>query len=163
MQVAVIEFASNVAGLQDANSSEFYSNSSKPEIELITEWTTAEGKTETRDQTSDLGGSMRLGGQECLLVEGSLARQVYGKASVVERPRHRYAFPNDDRQLLQEHGPRIGGTSIDGELVEMVEVSEHPWYLACQFHPEFTSTPRDGHPLFSGFVSAAIRHGEQGK
>jgi CTP synthase len=163
MQVAVIEYARNVAGLKDANSSEFDSHSRHPVIALITEWTTAEGKTETRDQSSDLGGSMRLGGQECMLVEGSLARQVYGKASVVERHRHRYEFNNDYRQLLQEHGLRIGGTSIDGELVEMVEVPDHPWYLACQFHPEFTSTPRDGHPLFSGFVSAAIRHREQGK
>jgi CTP synthase len=163
MQVAVIEFARNVAGLEDANSSEFDSRSSHPVIALITEWTTAEGKTETRDQSTDLGGSMRLGGQECLLVEGSLARQVYGKSSVVERHRHRYEFNNDYRRLLQEHGLRIGGTSIDGELVEMVEVAGHPWYLACQFHPEFTSTPRDGHPLFSGFVTAAIRHREHGK
>ncbi|MEA3303120.1 MAG: CTP synthase [Pseudomonadota bacterium] len=161
MQVAVIEYARNVAGMSDANSSEFNPNSKHPVIALITEWTTSEGTTERRDHTTDLGGSMRLGGQECQLLEGSLARKVYDKVSVIERHRHRYEFNNDYRKVLQKKGLRIGGISVDGELVEMVEVPEHPWFLACQFHPEFTSTPRDGHPLFTGFVNAAIEHMEK--
>ncbi len=161
MQVAVIEYARNVAGMSDANSSEFDPQSQHPVIALITEWTTSEGTTETRDHTTDLGGSMRLGGQECHLLEGSLARKVYDRVSVIERHRHRYEFNNDYRKELQKKGLRIGGISIDGELVEMVEVPDHPWFLACQFHPEFTSTPRDGHPLFTGFVNAAIEHQEK--
>ncbi len=161
MQVAVIEYARNVAGMSDANSSEFDPQSQHPVIALITEWTTSEGTTETRDHTTDLGGSMRLGGQECQLLEGSLARKVYDRVSVIERHRHRYEFNNDYRKVLQKKGLRIGGISVDGELVEMVEAPDHPWFLACQFHPEFTSTPRDGHPLFSGFVNAAIEHKEQ--
>ncbi len=161
MQVAVIEYARNVAGMSDANSSEFDPQSQHPVIALITEWTTSEGTTETRDHTTDLGGSMRLGGQECQLLEGSLARRVYDRVSVIERHRHRYEFNNDYRKVLQKKGLRIGGISVDGELVEMVEVPDHPWFLACQFHPEFTSTPRDGHPLFSGFVNAAIEHREK--
>jgi CTP synthase len=161
MQVAVIEYARNVAGMSDANSSEFDPHSQHPVIALITEWTTSEGTTETRDHTTDLGGSMRLGGQECQLLEGSLARKVYDRVSVVERHRHRYEFNNDYRKVLQKKGLRIGGISVDGELVEMIEIPEHPWFLACQFHPEFTSTPRDGHPLFSGFVNAAIEHMEK--
>ncbi len=161
MQVAVIEYARNVAGMSDANSSEFNPQSQHPVIALITEWTTSEGTTERRDHTTDLGGSMRLGGQECQLLEGTLARKVYDRVSVVERHRHRYEFNNDYRKVLQKKGLRIGGISVDGELVEMVEVTEHPWFLACQFHPEFTSTPRDGHPLFSGFVNAAIEHKEK--
>ena len=161
MQVAVIEYARNVAGMSDANSSEFDPQSQHPVIALITEWTTSEGTTETRDHTVDLGGSMRLGGQECQLLEGSLARKVYDRVSVIERHRHRYEFNNDYRKVLQKKGLRIGGISVDGELVEMVEVPDHPWFLACQFHPEFTSTPRDGHPLFTGFVNAAIEHQER--
>ncbi|MBG7601521.1 MAG: CTP synthase [Gammaproteobacteria bacterium] len=161
MQVAVIEYARNVAGMSDANSSEFDPQSQHPVIALITEWTTSEGTTETRDHTSDLGGSMRLGGQECQLLEGSLARKVFDRVSVVERHRHRYEFNNDYRKVLQTKGLRIGGISVDGELVEMIEVPDHPWFLACQFHPEFTSTPRDGHPLFTGFVNAAIEHKEK--
>jgi len=160
MQVAVIEYARNIAGMSDANSSEFNPQSQHPVIALITEWTTSEGTTETRDHTTDLGGSMRLGGQECQLLEGSLARKIYDKISVVERHRHRYEFNNDYRKVLQKKGLRIGGISVDGELVEMIEVPDHPWFLACQFHPEFTSTPRDGHPLFTGFVNAAIEHME---
>ena len=161
MQVAVIEYARNVAGMSDANSSEFDPQSQHPVIALITEWTTSEGTTETRDHTTDLGGSMRLGGQECQLLKGSLARKVYDRVSVIERHRHRYEFNNDYRKVLQKKGLRIGGISVDGELVEMIEVSDHPWFLACQFHPEFTSTPRDGHPLFTGFVNAAIEHQEK--
>lgn len=160
MQVAVIEYARNVAGMSDANSSEFNPGSKHPVIALITEWTTSEGTTETRDHTTDLGGSMRLGGQECQLLKGSLAREVYDKVSVIERHRHRYEFNNDYRKVLQKKGLRIGGISVDGELVEVVEVPDHPWFIACQFHPEFTSTPRDGHPLFTGFVNAAIQHKE---
>ncbi len=161
MQVAVIEYARNIAGMSDANSSEFDSQSQHPVIALITEWTTSDGTTERRDHTTDLGGSMRLGGQECQLLEGTLARKVYDRVSVIERHRHRYEFNNDYRKVLQKKGLRIGGISVDGELVEMVELTEHPWFLACQFHPEFTSTPRDGHPLFTGFVNAAIEHKEK--
>ncbi len=161
MQVAVIEYARNIAGMSDANSSEFDPQSQHPVIALITEWTTSDGTTERRDHTTDLGGSMRLGGQECQLLEGTLARKVYDRVSVIERHRHRYEFNNDYRKVLQKKGLRIGGISVDGELVEMVELTEHPWFLACQFHPEFTSTPRDGHPLFTGFVNAAIEHKEK--
>ncbi len=155
MQVAVIEYARNVAGLAGANSTEFNPDTPHPVIALITEWLNADGKIETRSEDSDLGGTMRLGGQESRLVEGSLARKLYGKEVIMERHRHRYEFNNQYLEALEQAGLKICGRSIDGELVEMVELSEHPWFLACQFHPEFTSTPRAGHPLFSGFVQAA--------
>ncbi|NKI16941.1 CTP synthase [Spongiibacter sp. KMU-166] len=158
MQVAVIEFARNVLGLEDANSSEFVDNSSNPVVGLITEWVTAEGETEQRDEASDLGGTMRLGAQLCHLVEGSLARDIYGAEQITERHRHRYEVNNNYVERLQEQGLRIGGWSADKSLVEVVEVVDHPWFVACQFHPEFTSTPRDGHPLFTGFVKAALNH-----
>ena len=157
MQVAVIEFARNVLGWKDANSTEFDKTSEHPVVGLITEWQTATGETETRDEASDLGGTMRLGAQECALVEGSKAREAYGQDVIVERHRHRYEVNNNLLPELEKAGLRISGRSMDGALVEMVEVPEHPWFVACQFHPEFTSTPRDGHPLFSGFVDAALK------
>lgn len=160
MQVAVIEYARHVAGLKQAHSTEFDQDTPYPVIALITEWVTAEGALERRDEGSDLGGTMRLGGQECVLVKGSKASKLYGKASIIERHRHRYEFNNTFLDPLQEAGLAIAGRSADGNLVEMVEIPEHPWFVACQFHPEFTSTPRDGHPLFSGFITAARAHAE---
>lgn len=155
MQVAVIEYARNMAGLKDAHSSEFKQAAKDPVIGLITEWTTAEGQVEQRDEDSDLGGTMRLGGQECKLKAGSHVRAVYGKDVIVERHRHRYEFNNNYRQQLENAGLSIAGTSTDDSLVEVVELKEHPWFIACQFHPEFTSTPRDGHPLFTSYVAKA--------
>lgn len=155
MQVAVIEFARNVAGLNGAHSTEFDSSTPAPVIALITEWVTAEGKIEQRDQDSDLGGTMRLGGQHCVLAEGTHVRGLYGKDEIVERHRHRYEFNNQYRDRLQQAGLVIAGTSVDRNLVEIVELPDHPWFVGVQFHPEFTSTPRDGHPLFRGYINAA--------
>ncbi|MCR8923986.1 CTP synthase [Dasania sp. GY-MA-18] len=161
MQVAVIEYARNVASLTHANSTEFDKHAQEPVIALITEWVDADGNKEKRDEAADLGGTMRLGGQECRLAEGSLAKQVYGKELIVERHRHRYEVNNNFVDQLQKAGLRIGGWSADDTLVEVVEVADHPWFVACQFHPEFTSTPRDGHPLFTGFVNAAIKQSQR--
>ncbi len=158
MQVAVIEFARDVAGLEGAHSSEFLPKSPHPVIGLITEWMAESGQLETRDENSDLGGSMRLGGQQCRLQSDSLAFQLYKKDVITERHRHRYEFNNQYFEKLEKAGMRFSGKSIDGRLVEVVEIPDHPWFLACQFHPEFTSTPRKGHPLFSGFVAAAAQH-----
>ena len=155
MQVAVIEFARHVAGLKGAHSTEFNKGAEHPVIALIEEWQRADGGHERRSEDSDLGGTMRLGGQQCRLAPDSLARQIYGKDVIEERHRHRYEFNNHYREQLQEKGLTLSGISIDGKLVEVVEVSDHPWFFACQFHPEFTSTPRDGHPLFSSFIKAA--------
>ena len=156
MQSVVIEFARNVLGLKGANSTEFDRNSPHPVIGLITEWITSDGEVEKRDESSDLGGTMRLGAQECRLVAGSNARKVYGADVIVERHRHRYEVNNNYVDQLQKAGLKIGGWSADDTLVEMVEIPDHPWFVACQFHPEFTSTPRDGHPLFTAFVTAAL-------
>lgn len=156
MQSVVIEFARNVLGLKGANSTEFDRNSPNPVIGLITEWITSDGEVEKRDESSDLGGTMRLGAQECRLVAGSNARNIYGADVIVERHRHRYEVNNNYVDQLQKAGLRIGGWSADDTLVEMVEIPDHPWFVACQFHPEFTSTPRDGHPLFTAFVKAAL-------
>ncbi|QEA37956.1 CTP synthase [Pistricoccus aurantiacus] len=161
MQVAVIEFARNVAGWTDANSTEFSHDTQHPVISLITEWITPEGKIELRDAASDLGGTMRLGGQVCHLEPGSRAREAYGAEEIVERHRHRYEVNNQFIDDLEKAGLMVSGKSVDGSLVEMVELPEHPWFVACQFHPEFTSTPRDGHPLFSGFIQAALNHKAQ--
>src|SRR3569623_1185111 len=155
MQVAVIEFARHVAGMADAHSTEFNPNTLYPVIALITEWKTAEGGVERRSKESDLGGTMRLGAQPCQLVAGTKARTAYGRASIVERHRHRYEFNNNFLDALQEAGLIIAGRSADGKLVEMIELGNHPWFVACQFHPEFKSTPRDGHPLFTSFIRAA--------
>ncbi|WP_136680320.1 CTP synthase [Neptunomonas sp. XY-337] len=156
MQVAVIEFARHVAGLENATSTEFDQNSAHPVIGLITEWTTSEGGVETRDAATDLGGTMRLGAQVCHLVEGSNAARSYGATEITERHRHRYEVNNNYVPQLEEAGLLISGRSVDGELVEVVEVPDHPWFVACQFHPEFTSSPRDGHGLFTGFIEAAL-------
>ncbi len=158
MQSAVIEFARNVAQLEGAHSTEFLPNSPHPVIGLITEWLGESGEIELRDENSDLGGSMRLGSQQCRLQQDSLAFSLYQKDVITERHRHRYEFNNQYIEKLEAHGMRFSGKSIDGRLVEVVEISDHPWFLACQFHPEFTSTPRKGHPLFSGFVKAAFEN-----
>jgi CTP synthase len=157
MHAAVVDFARNVAGLADADSSENDRHTPNPVIGLITEWTTATGEVETRNERSDLGGTMRLGAQECRLKAGTLARQLYGQDVVRERHRHRYEFNNRYRQPFEDLGMVISGKSMDDLLVEIVELpmQKHPWFLGCQAHPEFTSTPRDGHPLFIGFVRAA--------
>lgn len=158
MQVAVIEYARNVLGLTDANSTEFDQKTANPVIGLITEWKDSSGKIEQRDENSDLGGTMRLGAQQCHLVDGSLARDVYGSAQIVERHRHRYEVNNHYLEKLRNAGLSFGGLSEDKSLVEMIEIPEHPWFVACQFHPEFTSTPRDGHPLFTRYIQAAVIH-----
>lgn len=160
MQVAVIEVARHLAGLEKANSTEFDKNTEHPVIALITEWQDTSGRLEKRSEDSDLGGTMRLGGQECQLLNDSLSKKLYQSDTIVERHRHRYEFNNTYLDKLEATGLRIAGRSMDGELVEMVEIPEHPWFVACQFHPEFTSTPRDGHPLFTGFIKAALAHKE---
>ncbi|TFH73089.1 CTP synthase [Gammaproteobacteria bacterium LSUCC0112] len=161
MQVAVIEYARNLAGLTDAHSTEFKPESKDPVVALISEWVTADGAVEQRDEHSDMGGTMRLGAQQCRLVPGSTAHTCYGQDVITERHRHRYEVNNNYLEQLQAAGLQITGRSMDGELVEMIEVPDHPWFVACQFHPEFTSTPRDGHPLFTGFVKAALAHQAQ--
>jgi len=155
MQVVVIEFARHLAGMDNANSTEFDSNTPYPVIGLITEWQNEDGSLQTRDDKSNLGGTMRLGGQECALVKGSKAREIYGEDTITERHRHRYEVNNKLIGAIEKAGLSISGRSQDGSLVEMVEIADHPWFVACQFHPEFTSTPRDGHPLFESFVNAA--------
>ena len=159
MQVAVIEFARHVAGMDKAHSTEFKLDTPFPVIGLITEWTDIDGQLEQRDADSDLGGTMRLGGQTCNLAKGSLAREIYGSDEILERHRHRYEFNNTLRDQLVESGLMISGVSQD-DLVEMVELKDHPWFVACQFHPEFTSSPRDGHPLFTSYIEAARSQAE---
>ena len=156
LQAAVVEFARNIAGLEGANSSEFAPDTPHPVIALITEWTTTDGGVECRDEDSDLGGTMRLGAQECVIDPDSTIFACYGKERIKERHRHRYEFNNNYLRVLQDAGLRLTGTAVDSKLVEVVEAPDHPWFVGCQFHPEFTSTPRDGHPLFSGFVRAAV-------
>lgn len=159
LQAAVIEYARNVAGLKDVHSSEFSPACENPVIALISEWTTRAGATEFRDENSDLGGTMRLGAQKCRLDKNSTTYECYGKDEIVERHRHRYEFNNDYIDVLSEAGLKLVGKSDDDMLVEVIEIPDHPWFVGCQFHPEFTSTPRDGHPLFTGFIEAAIaRH-----
>ncbi len=158
MQVAVIEYARNVAGMPGAHSSEFQANSPYPVVGLITEWQDASGAVEVRDSASDLGGTMRLGSQDCKLEEDTHVWESYGRvATIRERHRHRYEVNNNLLPKLVSAGLKVSGWSKDGSLVEVVEVTDHPWFVACQFHPEFTSTPRDGHGLFEGFVKAAIK------
>ena len=163
MQVAVIEYARHVAGLAGAHSTEFDQNAEHPVIALITEWSREDGGVEQRDAQSDLGGTMRLGGQKCRLAADSLARGLYGQDVITERHRHRYEFNNHYRQVLQDNGLRLAGLSTDEKLVEVVEIPGHPWFVGCQFHPEFTSTPRDGHPLFTGYIRAALAYAEGGE
>ena len=158
MQAAVIEFARNVAGLAGANSTEFAPDSPHPVIALLTEWTEGDGTVQRRSGGGDLGGTMRLGSQTADLADGTNARAAYGRAVIEERHRHRYEFNNRYLDRLQAAGLTISATTDGGALVEMVELPGHPWYVGCQFHPEFTSTARDGHPLFEAFVRAALRH-----
>lgn len=155
MQTAVIEFARNVAGMHGANSTEFSKNTSYPVIALISEWMDADGSKQTRHERVNLGGTMRLGAQMCQLAEETLARKVYGQAEIIERHRHRYEVNNTYLEQLVGHGLIVSGSSADGSLVEMIELEDHPWFLAGQFHPEFTSNPRASHPLFKAFVLAA--------
>ncbi len=155
LQTAVIEFARNVVGLKSANSTEFDKKTPYPVIALISEWMSEDGSINLRDENSNLGGTMRLGSQPCNLVEDSLAISVYKEPQILERHRHRYEVNNNFVEELVNNGLVISGRSGDNSLVEMIELVEHPWFLACQFHPEFKSTPRDGHPLFKSFVLAS--------
>ena len=155
MQVALIEFARNVANMEGANSTEFDANCKYPVVALITEWRDENGNLEVRSEESDLGGTMRVGGQPCHLVKDSLVRDMYGADTIVERHRHRYEVNNLLLKRIEDAGLKVAGRSVDNKLVEIIENPNHPWFVACQFHPEFTSTPRDGHPLFEGFVKAA--------
>ena len=161
MQVAVIEFARHVAGFTGAHSTEFRKDTAHPVIALIADWIEEDGTIQQRRENGDLGGSMRLGAQPCRLTPDSLARLCYGKEVISERHRHRYEFNNRYREPLQAAGIAFSGHSLDDKLVEMIELPGHPWFLGCQFHPEFTSTPRAGHPLFYGFVTAALQHRRQ--
>ncbi|MFK7956194.1 MAG: CTP synthase [Lysobacterales bacterium] len=156
LQVAVVDFAREVCGLEGANSTEMDPASPHPVIGLITEWRGPNGEVEVRDENSDMGGTMRLGAQDCHLTPGSLISQVYGSEVISERHRHRYEFNNFYREVLSDNGLKLVGFSADQNLVEIVELPDHPWFVAVQFHPEFTSTPRDGHPLFMRFIEAAL-------
>jgi CTP synthase len=161
MQLAVVEYARDVAGMAKAHSTEFDRDTPYPVIALITEWLDRGGKLERRDESSDIGGTMRLGGQVCQLEEGSLARQVYGASEITERHRHRYEVNNTLLEKLEEAGLKVSGRAPGTRLCEMVELPQegpnaHPWFVGCQFHPEFTSNPRKGHPLFTAFVKAAL-------
>ncbi|MCG9650117.1 CTP synthase [Vibrio brasiliensis] len=155
MQVALIEYARNVAGMEGAHSTEFNKETKYPVVGLITEWVDGEGNVEERTEKSDLGGTMRLGSQLCHLEKGTKARELYGSATIHERHRHRYEVNNNLRPQIEKAGLKVSGLSADKKLVEVIENPAHPWFVAAQFHPEFTSTPRDGHPLFAGFVKAA--------
>ncbi len=157
MQIAVIEFARNILGFKNANSTEFNPKTKFPVIGLVTEWKDKSGNTEYRDNSSDLGGTMRLGGQTCILSKSSLSHKLYKENKIIERHRHRYEFNPEYRKILNSNGMLISGTSADGKLVEMIEIKNHPWFVGCQFHPEFTSNPRDGHPLFNNFVGKALK------
>ncbi|MCC5853594.1 MAG: gamma-glutamyl-gamma-aminobutyrate hydrolase family protein, partial [Alkalimonas sp.] len=161
MQVALIEYARHVAGMADAHSTEFNKASTHPVVGLITEWLDSDGAVETRSEDSDLGGTMRLGSQACNLVKGTKARAIYGKDVIQERHRHRYEVNNHFLPQLKEAGLVVSGLSADNQLVEIIEIPTHPWFVASQFHPEFCSTPRDGHPLFEGFVAASHQHQKQ--
>ena len=161
LHAAVIDIARHCAQLNGAHTTEIDSAAKYPVIALITEWTDQSGQVETRTQDGDLGGTMRLGEQACVLNQGSLAERVYGSSVINERHRHRFEVNNNYVEQLVASGLVVGGRSEDGELVEMIEFKGHPWFLACQFHPEFTSSPRRGHPLFTGFVNAGLEYAEQ--
>ena len=161
MQVALIEYARNVAGLTDAHSTEFNPETKHPVIGLISEWLDSEGKVEQRNKNSDLGGTMRLGSQLCHLVKGTKANDVYGSETIYERHRHRFEVNNNYREQLSKAGLVFSGLSSDKSLVEVIENPDHPWFIAGQFHPEFNSTPRDGHPLFASFIGAAFEYHKQ--
>ena len=155
MQVALIEYARDVVGMKNANSTEFNAKTPFPVVALITEWIDESGKVEKRTDKSDLGGTMRLGGQLCHLQPNTRVRELYGKDDIVERHRHRYEVNNNLIEKITAKGLKIAGLSTDNKLVEIIEIPEHPWFIGVQFHPEFTSNPRQGHPLFSGFIKAA--------
>jgi CTP synthase len=160
MHVALVEYARNVCGLAGADSTEMNPSTPHPIVALITEWMNADGSSVQRDESSDKGGTMRLGAQPCHLEAGSKVREIYGKDVIAERHRHRYEVNNNYLGQLQAAGMRIAGWSADHSLVEMIELPAHPWFVACQFHPEFTSRPRGGHPLFTSFIAAAIAHAQ---
>jgi len=157
MQIAVIEFARNILGFKNANSTEFNPKTKFPVIGLVTEWKDKSGNTEYRDDSSDLGGTMRLGGQTCILRKSSLSHKLYKDNKIIERHRHRYEFNPEYRKILNSNGMLISGTSEDGKLVEMIEIKNHPWFIGCQFHPEFTSNPRDGHPIFNSYIKSTLK------
>ncbi|NUF49750.1 glutamine hydrolyzing CTP synthase [Gilliamella sp. ESL0250] len=161
LQVAMIEYARNVAGIKDANSTEFVKDCASPIIALITEWSDESGNVVQRNENSDLGGTMRLGSQVCHLEPNSLVYGMYKNESITERHRHRYEVNNNLLPEVVKAGLKVTGLSTDRKLVEIIEIPDHPWFVACQFHPEFTSTPRDGHPLFSSFIKAAKDYQEQ--
>ena len=161
LQVAMIEYARNVAGIKDANSTEFVKDCASPIIALITEWSDQSGNVVQRNENSDLGGTMRLGSQICHLEPNSLVYGMYKNESITERHRHRYEVNNNLLPEVVKAGLKVTGLSTDRKLVEIIEIPDHPWFVACQFHPEFTSTPRDGHPLFSSFIKAAKAYQEQ--
>jgi CTP synthase len=158
MQLALVEFARHVANMKDANSSEFNPKTAYPVVALVTEWVSSNGEKQERSEKSDLGGTMRLGGQACQLTPGSLAQQLYGKNTIIERHRHRYEVNNTLLPAIEKAGLKISGRSEQDNLVELIELPHHRWFIGCQFHPEFTSTPRDGHPLFTHFIRAAIAY-----
>ena len=162
MQLAVIEYARDVVGLTGAHSTEFEPDTPHPVIALITEWQDRDGRVERRDATSDLGGTMRLGGQECILAPDSIVAEVYGAERIIERHRHRYEVNAHYLPRIEQAGLKVSGKSAKEGLCEVIELSGHPWFLGCQFHPEFTSTPRDGHPLFKAFVQAALLNTQSG-
>ena len=157
MQIAIIEFSRNILNFKNANSTEFNQKTKYPVIGLVTEWTDASGKIEHRNENSNLGGTMRLGGQKCLIKKFSLSHKLYKKLTITERHRHRYEVNPEFKKDLISGGMDIVGTSLDGNLAEMIEIKKHPWFIGCQFHPEFTSNPRDGHPLFNDFIAKAIK------
>jgi CTP synthase len=158
MHVALVEYARNVVGLEGADSTEMNLSTQHPIVALITQWMNADGSSVQRDEASDKGGTMRLGAQPCHLEDNSKVREVYGEDTISERHRHRYEVNNNYLSQLQEAGMRVAGWSEDRSLVEIIELPEHPWFIACQFHPEFTSRPRGGHPLFTSYIEAAIAH-----
>ena len=161
LHAAVIDFARSVVGLKDANTTESQKETPHPVIALITEWTDRNGRVETRNEDTDLGGTMRMGEQECRLDPKSLTYRIYGRDHIRERHRHRYEVNGTYVSQLEAAGLMIAGRSPDNTLVEVIEIVDHPWFVACQFHPEFTSTPRDGHPLFTSFIQAALERAGQ--
>jgi CTP synthase len=163
MQVAVIDIARHCANLREAHSTEFSKTTRQPVIALITEWMAADGSVQRRGDGAEKGGTMRLGGQQCKLAPDSVVARAYDTETIVERHRHRYEFNNTYMMELEAAGMRIAGRSMDGNLVEIIEIPSHPWFVGCQFHPEFTSTPRDGHPLFTSFVRAALAQQQRTK
>ena len=156
MHMALIEYARHVCGLEGAHSTEMQADTPHPIIALITEWQTADGSVEQRSETSDLGGTMRLGAQPCRLVSGTRTREIYDVGEISERHRHRYEVNSNYVAMLEDAGMKMSGWSLDDELVEIVELPSHPWFVACQFHPEFKSRPRGGHPLFTSYIEAAL-------